>query len=44
MNEKKKYESPRMTAYQMKPASIIATSGQYSTESLTNEEYQWNPD
>jgi len=36
MTTKKKYESPRMTSYQMKPASIICTSGMQSTQ---NEPY-----
>jgi len=41
MTEKKKYEAPEMKAYQVKPASIICTSGTASTELLQEEEYEW---
>jgi len=39
--KKKIYRKPEMKAYQVKPASIICTSGQASTESLQEEEYSW---
>jgi len=38
---KKPYATPQMKAYQVKPASIICTSGNASTESLTEETYDW---
>ena len=43
MEEKKKfYEAPEMKVHQVKPASIICTSGtQSTTESLQEEEYTW---
>jgi len=41
MTEKKKYEAPKMKAHQVKPASIICTSAQTTTEQLQEEEYNW---
>ena len=41
MEEKKKYEAPQMKAYQVKPASIICTSTQSTTEQLQEEPYTW---
>jgi len=39
---KKSYAQPEMKVYQVKPASIICTSGNASTESLTEENYSWD--
>lgn len=40
--KKKIYERPQVEITVAKAAGIICTSG-YSTESLTEEEYNWTP-
>ena len=39
--EKKFYESPTMTVYEISRTQILAGSGQGETESLGEEEYRW---
>jgi len=41
MTEKKKYEAPRMKAYQLAPLSVICASTQSTTEQLQEEVYTW---
>ena len=39
--EKKIYQSPTMTVYEISRTQILAGSGQGGTESLGEEEYTW---
>ena len=39
--EKKIYQSPTMTVYEINRTQILAGSGQGETESLGEEEYRW---
>ena len=39
--EKKFYQSPTMTVYEIGRTQILAGSGQGETESLGEEEYRW---
>ncbi|WP_256387818.1 hypothetical protein [Prevotella sp. P4-119] len=39
--EKKIYQSPIMTVYEISRTQILAGSGQGETETLVEEEYRW---
>ena len=39
--EKKFYQSPIMTVYEISRTQILAGSGQGGTETLDEEEYRW---